>query len=140
MRKLGTFFFFLLCSVGIVSAQDIHYSQFYASPLTLNPALTGVNDCNYRVGLMYRNQWSSISSTSAYVTPSVSFDINNLAAKLIRKGVASAGILILNDKAGDGVLTNLSVLGSIAYLRALDAQKKMNISLGLQFGFVQKWF
>src|SRR5271155_4959484 len=99
-----TLFTFLATFLTLsVFAQDIHYSQFYASPLTLNPALTGVNDCRYRLSIMYRNQWSSIPAP--YVTPSISFDINSLAPKLMKNaGVLSAGLLIYDDKSGDGHL------------------------------------
>ncbi len=117
-------------------AQDIHYSQFYASPLTLNPALTGLNDCNYRIAAMYRNQWRSV--TTPYVTPSISFDINNVLQQVVRTGVLSAGGLLLNDKAGDGELTNLSILGSLAYARPLTADRRLHGSIGLQLGYVQK--
>ncbi len=74
MRKATLLLTIILWSV-ISFAQDIHYSQFYASPLTLNPALTGVNECNYRIGAMYRNQWKSV--TTPYQTPSISFEINH---------------------------------------------------------------
>ena len=43
-----------------VIGQDIHFSQFYMSPLTLNPALTGVMNCNTRFVGNYRNQWSPV--------------------------------------------------------------------------------
>ncbi|MCS6990877.1 MAG: PorP/SprF family type IX secretion system membrane protein [Chitinophagales bacterium] len=120
----------------VVSAQDIHYSQFYASPLTLNPALTGINDCNYRLAGMYRNQWRSV--TDPYVTPSISFDINNVLQRWIKTGVLSAGGLILNDKAGTGELSNMSIMASVAYARPLTADRKLNGSVGLQLGYVQK--
>ncbi|HEY8915865.1 MAG TPA: type IX secretion system membrane protein PorP/SprF, partial [Chitinophaga sp.] len=43
------------------TAQDLHFSQFFNSPLTTNPANTGfIPDGNYRVGINYRNQWASI--------------------------------------------------------------------------------
>jgi type IX secretion system PorP/SprF family membrane protein len=136
MRK-----FSLLLAAVVISAvsfaQDIHYSQFYASPLTLNPALTGLNECNYRVGAMYRNQWSSVSA-DPYQTPSISFDINNVLQRVIKKGTLSAGALVLNDKAGAGDLSNLSIMGSAAYQFAVTADRKLNLSLGLQFGYTQK--
>ncbi|MEI9809611.1 MAG: type IX secretion system membrane protein PorP/SprF, partial [Bacteroidota bacterium] len=47
--------------------------QFFASPLTLNPALTGKFDGVYRVAGNYRNQWPSISN--AYTTATVSYDM-----------------------------------------------------------------
>ena len=63
-----------------ISAQDIHFSMFYASPITLNPALTGVFDGTYRVAAIYRNQWQSVSTP--YNTFAASFDIKLLQDKL----------------------------------------------------------
>jgi len=40
-----------------LKAQDPHFSQFYAAPLYLNPALAGTSAGNYRVGVNYRDQW-----------------------------------------------------------------------------------
>ena len=136
MKKFTKVLVALLLIMQTLKAQDIHYSQFYASPLTLNPAMTGVIEGNYRVGLMYRNQWASV--TTPYVTPSISFDINNLLPTIITKGTFSGGLEILNDKAGDGNLSTLSVLLSAGYARPLDAEKKLNFSVGLQTGFTQK--
>src|SRR5215207_4229075 len=98
-RFTPSFLITVLCLICFgATAQDIHYSQFYASPLTLNPALTGINDCSYRVNGMYRSQWSSIPAP--YSTPSLSFDINSLAPKVIKTGNLSAGLLIYNDRSG----------------------------------------
>jgi type IX secretion system PorP/SprF family membrane protein len=57
-----------------MQAQDIHFSQFYMSPLNLNPALTGVMNCNTRLVANYRNQWASVLQANAYNTYSVSYD------------------------------------------------------------------
>jgi type IX secretion system PorP/SprF family membrane protein len=135
--KTFTIFFSLVIFAMAGLAQDIHYSQFYASPLTLNPALTGVNNCNYRVGVMYRNQWKSVSS-NPYQTPSISFDINNVLQRIVKTGTLSVGALVLNDKAGAGDLTNLTIAGSVAYQRPLTASRKLNLSIGLQPAYVQK--
>jgi type IX secretion system PorP/SprF family membrane protein len=43
-----------------LNAQDMHFTQFYASPLYLNPAFTGANVCS-RATLVYRNQWPGIN-------------------------------------------------------------------------------
>lgn len=136
MKKI-TLLLSLLFSMMASMAQDIHYSQFYASPLTLNPALTGVNSCNYRVGIMYRNQWSSVSA-DPYTTPSISFDINNVLQRIVKTGTLSLGALVLNDKAGAGDLSNMTIAGSVAYQRPLNASRKLNLSIGLQPGYVQK--
>ena len=136
MRKLTLLLVAVLCYT-LSSAQDIHYSQFYSSPLTLNPALTGINDCNYRVGAMYRSQWSSVSP-DPYTTPSIAFDINNVLQRIIKKGTLSAGVLLLNDQAGAGALTNNTFQGSLAYQRPLTSNRKLSGSFGLQFGYTQK--
>lgn len=72
--------FKLLIACGVVlfgfsgNAQDIHFTQFYMSPLNLNPALTGVNNCKSRFIANYRNQWASAIGANAYNTYSVSYD------------------------------------------------------------------
>jgi len=55
-------------------AQDIHFSQFYMSPLNTNPALTGVMNCNTRLVANYRNQWAGVLGANAFNTYSVSYD------------------------------------------------------------------
>ena len=42
-----------------LNSQDIHFSQFYMSPLNLNPAMTGVMNGNIRLTGNYWNQWAS---------------------------------------------------------------------------------
>ena len=59
---------------GTLMAQDIHFSQFYMSPLNLNPALTGVLNCKTRMVVNYRNQWSPALVSNAYNTYSASYD------------------------------------------------------------------
>lgn len=58
-----------------MSSQDIHFSQFYMSPLTLNPALTGVSNHSQRFILNYRNQWAPALGANAYNTSSISYDV-----------------------------------------------------------------
>lgn len=72
----------LLITFGLLfsgKAQDFHYSQFYAAPLYLNPALTGSTELS-RVGLNYRKQWPGLaqdfSAYSAYFDH-YSFDLNS---------------------------------------------------------------
>jgi type IX secretion system PorP/SprF family membrane protein len=72
-RLLLTSFLLVLGALS-VSAQDIHFSQFYLSPLNLNPAMTGVMNCNSRFVANYRNQWASVLKSNAFNTYSVSYD------------------------------------------------------------------
>jgi len=78
MKRRLTQLFLVVCFALLgslnVQGQDIHFSQFYLSPLNLNPALTGVMNCNVRLVANYRNQWSSVLRQNAYNTYSVSYD------------------------------------------------------------------
>ena len=65
---------FMFVSGLLLTAQDIHFSQFYMSPLNLNPALTGVSNCTGRFVTNFRNQWSPILKSGAYNTFSMSYD------------------------------------------------------------------
>jgi type IX secretion system PorP/SprF family membrane protein len=80
------------------SAQDIHFSQFYQSPLNLNPALTGVMDCNIRLVGNYRNQWAAILKNNAYSTYSFSYDQKFTA---FRKDYFGVGATFWGDRAGE---------------------------------------
>lgn len=126
-----------LCVVGIfgVNAQDIHFSQFYASPLTLNPALTGSLNGSYRITAIYRNQYASIPAP--YETIGASFDMPVLRTALGSDHVG-LGLQLYNDRAGDGDLQNMSILGSVAYHKSLDRFQKYFVSAGIQGGYVQK--
>lgn len=116
-------------------AQDIHFSMFYASPLTLNPAMTGAFDGTYRAAAIYRNQYRSISTP--FVTSGASFDIKLLADKL-KGDIFSVGGLLTNDKSGDGRLEMTTGMASIAYHKGLDKQHHHYLGLGIQMGYVNK--
>jgi len=118
-----------------VQAQDIHFSQFYASPLTLNPAMTGNLNGSYRLTAIYRNQYASIPAP--YNTFAVSGDMSVLRG-MLKGDHAGIGIVAYNDVAGDGNLSNTSVLVSAAYHKSMDRFKAHNVSVGVQGGFTQK--
>ena len=51
------------CTTSTLYAQDLHFSQFFNSPLSTNPANTGfIPGGDYRLGVNFRDQWSSIMS------------------------------------------------------------------------------
>src|ERR1035437_9240949 len=77
MKKIYAILLFAICT-GFTYAQDIHFSQYYASPLTLNPALTGLVNGVFRASLNYRNQWFNIptqNTIAPYQTYQASFDM-----------------------------------------------------------------
>ena len=78
---------------GKFQAQDIHFSQYFASPLTLNPSLTGSFEGQMRAIANYKSQWNSISP-NMYRTMAASVDGSLMNEKL------GCGLIFFNDKAG----------------------------------------
>ncbi|MFT7588058.1 MAG: type IX secretion system PorP/SprF family membrane protein [Limisphaerales bacterium] len=125
----------ITCLSLSISAQDVHFSQFWASPLTLNPALAGMTPCTYRAGVNYRNQWGSVVGPSAYQTYGVFFDAGLMKGKL-NGSMLGVGVNFFNDRSGDGILQNLSASGTVAYHQQFG--EGHYVSVGFQAGMVQK--
>lgn len=136
MKRTITTLSFILCFVHFINAQDPHFSQFFASPLTLNPAFTGKFDGTIRVAANYRNQWPTINN--AYTTSTVSVDFGILKNKLPDYDTWGIGIMALTDKAGGGVLTNNYIGLSTAYHKSLDEDGFKQIAAGFQGTYGQK--
>jgi type IX secretion system PorP/SprF family membrane protein len=116
------------------SAQDLHFSQYFNSPLLVNPANTGfIPDGDYRVGINYRNQWANIGNP--YKTFSV-FGDGQFFANRFDNGWIGIGGALLRDVAGSGNLTTTRAFGSVAYHQALGLGSL--ISAGFNVGWVNK--
>ena len=126
----------MLCTTFFVKAQDPHFSQFFASPLTLNPALTGKFNGTVRVSGNYRNQWPAFNNV--YTTSTLSVDFAILKKSLPDFDTWGVGILALTDRAGAGVLTNNYIGLSTSYHKALDEDGFQMIGIGFQGTYGQK--
>ncbi len=137
IRKIKILFlvgYGLLLDVS-VQGQDLHFSQFYNSPLTTNPANTGfIPDADYRIGANYRNQWSAVM-TVPYKTISVFGDAQLFRDKL-ENGWLGLGAVLLNDQAGSGSLTSTKIYGSVAYHQMLGLSSL--VSAGFNMGWANK--
>ena len=124
------------CTLHLVSyAQDLHFSQFMNSPLTTNPANTGfIPDGDYRIGINYRNQWSSIMAIP-YKTMSAYGDAQ-LIQNQANTGWLGVGGVILRDVAGSGNLTSTKIYGSIAYHQMINEGSL--VSAGFNVGWSNK--
>src|SRR4051812_34125517 len=118
-----------------VHGQDLHFSQFFNSPLTTNPANTGfIPDGDYRLGINYRNQWSSVM-TMPYKTMSAFADAQIMKDRLDNGWIGIGGV-ILRDVAGSGNLISTKVYGSVAYHQMLGYSSLL--SLGFNVGYANK--
>ncbi len=123
-----------LAMIGSVQAQDIHFSQYNASPLLLNPALAGMNACDYRVYFNFRSQWPTVSAGNTYRTFAGGAD---MAIGKVTKynSFAGLGISFFSDQAGDINFNSNRVDLSFAYHFMLNRRGTMQISAGLQGSF-----
>lgn len=122
-----------------MSAQDVHFTQYFTSPLTMNPANTGMVNCDWRLAGNYRSQWGSVNATP-YLTGTISYDMALLRNKLGNGDALGVGVLGLYDKSGSGALQNITTGLSLAYHKRLndDPDHPKNLSLGVQGYLVQK--
>lgn len=129
MRVLFTAILFVFATSS-VQAQDPHFSQFFASPLTLNPAFTGKFDGIWRLAANHRDQWPSIPK--AYVTTSASFDFPILRNAVPEGDVFGVGISGLTDASGDAALKLNYGSVSASYHKSLDEAGYNTIGVGFQ--------
>jgi type IX secretion system PorP/SprF family membrane protein len=129
MRKYLIGLVILLSALNL-HAQDPHFSQFFSSPLTLNPAFTGKFDGQWRLAVNHRDQWPSIPK--AYVTTSGSLDFGIMKNKLPEGDVFGIGISGLSDASANSQLKlNYGSL-SLSYHKALDEDGYNTIGAGFQ--------
>ncbi len=124
--------FYALLSATILSlltvsavAQDAHFSQFYSSPVYLNPSLVGMSG-QYRAVLAHREQGAQ---SQGFSTSLFSFDAplgNN----------SGWGVQMINDNQMGGVLNSTSYAATLGH--RIDVSKDAQIGLGVQVGFYQK--
>ena len=129
-KQFLTFFIFFCCSIVMLFAQDIHFSQFNRSYLNLNPALTGDFDGDYRFNGNFKNQWSSVSEP--YQTFSFAADARSPLDKMPQLHL---GVVLFNDEAGLGGLKTTSFLVSGGYSLKLNYDSSLVAMAGLQLGF-----
>jgi type IX secretion system PorP/SprF family membrane protein len=117
---------------GNAFAQDIHFSQFYNSPLTQNPAFAGAL-YDQEAQINYKEQWKSIGSP--YKTIAASYDLSFQKQKK-SKSFFAAGINFYSDKAGDSKMgtTQVNLTGAAhVYINRFN-----KLGGGLQIGFAQR--
>jgi type IX secretion system PorP/SprF family membrane protein len=127
MKKLIVLF---SCVVVLfnANAQDPAFTQFYANPLYLNPAMAGSNGCP-RFGVNYRNEWPQLSGN--YVTYSASYD------QYFKNISGGFGVIATHDQQGQGTI-NTSMLGLI-YSYHLTLNRKWKMLFGARAAWYQKF-
>jgi type IX secretion system PorP/SprF family membrane protein len=135
MRRILSILIAVLAA-GILQAQDHHYSQYWGSPLQLNPALAGVFDQNVRLNAHYRNQW--FGSNTSFATYAVAVD-GNLGRDKMKGNFIGLGAAFYQDVQDQGSFKNTGGSLSLSYNQRMGSRCKYHyIGLGLQPGFISK--
>lgn len=129
IKNLVTLIMLFIPGIVELNSQDIHFSQFYAAPLLINPANTGMSGDDIRVANIYRNQWSNIGVP--YETFSTSLD-----KKLTFSGHSlGVGGFILHDQSSAFRLSANEFMVSVSYSQIIMNQQ---FTIGIQPGLVLK--
>ncbi len=128
-----------LISLGVEAQQDYHFSQFFASPITYNPANSGAFESDVRAAINYRSQYGSISEPFKTFAFAADAPIK-LTKKAYDRNFLGVGLFATNDNTGDIEFNNFHIAGNVAYAIDLGGTNENPhfVSLGLQFGYMQR--
>ncbi len=126
MKKYTYIFIFLLIAVKLI-CQDAQFTQFYALPVYLNPAFTGLTN-KHRFAVNYRNQWPGIKR--GYTSYLASYDFN---AGRFNSGI---GGFVMQDVVGTSNLVNTQAGVNLAY--KVKTGKNSEVRGGITSAFCQE--
>lgn len=134
--KIATLLILMVIGTEMRS-QDIHFSQFYMSPLNLNPAMTGVMNCKNRFIVNYRNQWAGVLKGNAFNTYSASYDQKT---PLGREDYFGIGGTLWGDVAGASRFGSTQGRLSLSYSKKMGGYRKKAsyLVLGADAGLTQR--
>lgn len=129
MRKINLFIaYFMVFSLGRLTAQvDPHFTQYYAYPVWLNPAFTGLIDGNYRVSANYRQQLPGLYAP---------MNTQAITADFALPKNFGIGITALKQSSNDAGYRLLNGYVSLSYQAHLG--KYQVLSSGFQFGMINR--
>ncbi|MEI6949269.1 PorP/SprF family type IX secretion system membrane protein [Paraflavisolibacter sp. H34] len=121
---------------GSALAQDMHFSQFYASPLYRNPALAGIVNGDVRVQVLHRSQWNNVAN--AYKTSTVNAEYKMPVGS--GDDFLTTALQLFHDQSGTANLTTTQVLPALNYHKSLSTERSTYLSVGFMGGVVQRRF
>ncbi|MEZ4891706.1 MAG: PorP/SprF family type IX secretion system membrane protein [Saprospiraceae bacterium] len=119
-------------------AQDPRFSQYFASPWNLSPAMTGLFNGSWRATFNYRDQWGSIISPVPFRTYSAAYEYRIPVG--FQNDYASFGLGAMHDEAGTARFAQNKVHLGGAFLKQLAGGRRQAdhyLSAGAQLGFGQ---
>ncbi len=140
MNKKLLITFFLQIPFLMLLAQDLHFSQFYVLPNTLNPAYTAKCNADYRFSGIHRRQWLELNTP--YITSAINAEINFKTGQkkynLIGFGITASSDQVGRNSENGHIYNNTHLTISAAYHTYIDEFLRHRISVGLQTGYTRK--
>lgn len=109
------------------NAQDVSFSQMYATPMYLSPSFTGLTE-GTRVGLTYRDQWPGIANT--YRSYALAAD------HFFEEYSSGIGLMVLRDDSGQGLLVRQDISALYAY--EFEVARDIYIRPGIEFIYKER--
>ena len=135
MKRLILFLFITMSALAYGQSTEPVMTQFYNTPLQINPANAGLFAGRARIITNFKRQWESIGEPFQTIAASGDFQI---ARDVTGGDFFGMGIDINQDKAGISELSNLSVNTSFSFTKAMDSRKSQFVSVGFQGGYAQR--
>lgn len=129
-RQILQLTLFFLLPGSVAWAQDPLFSQFYSTPLVVNPAFSGTANAP-RISATYRNQWPvhADDGSTAYATYAASYE------QFVPAFNSGFGVMVLADNAGGGLMKTTNFAATYAYRISLNDE--FTVKLGVEGGFRQ---
>jgi len=114
---------------GALAQVDPHFSQYYISPMMLNPALTGVMDGDYRGSAIFRSEYGNTLQTKG------------MSGDMTTNANCNLGIDLLNETTSDQSYAYTTGHISMAYTGVrLGPNADHCISMAIQCGLINRRF
>jgi type IX secretion system PorP/SprF family membrane protein len=137
MKNINLRFMFvagLVTMIKVATAQDIHFSQIFETPLYRNPALAGIMNADIRVQTVFRTQWNTVAN--AYNTASLNAEYKMPVGKL--NDYLTVGLETFYDHSGSADLTTTIFMPAVNFHKSLSEERNMYLSLGFMGGYVSR--
>lgn len=127
LRSTSILLLCLFASSIAALGQDHIYSQFFNAPLYLNPSLTGQFEGDFRMNMIYRNQWTGLNGTLSYINASADLNIPHFGG--------GVGLQFNRSTEGTAFLVKNNIAATYSYSVGTD---DFVLSFGIQAGFTSR--
>lgn len=120
IKRIISFCIISVFLLKMLEAQDAHFTQNNLSHQLINPAMNGLFEGQYRIGINYRDQQSQIVGLESYKTMYAHLDSK---IHISKNDFVTWGIDFMRDAAGAGKLTQMQANFSLGVIKQLTNNK-----------------